>query len=171
MKGNVHCKKKSNEQLEIIPSCFGNCAFDFGAYCYQSGHCGRPAQINDSATKGPFQFEPLLTSAPCITGGNASQPFVIPDGFSQSIVASERDFPDVPDMNTLNETGPQAGRFLYRTHETTTNGAVSVTDLWTGATSIVVQSASFGRLVGIVWTPWGSIPLAEERAGRPGLRD
>jgi secreted PhoX family phosphatase len=68
-------------------------------------------------------------------------------------------------MNTLNETGPQAGRFLYRTHELGSNGAVSVTDLWTGATSILVQSASFGRLDGIVWTPWGTILFAEERTG------
>jgi secreted PhoX family phosphatase len=124
-----------------------------------------PAPANDNANRGPFQFEPLATSAPCTTGGNASQPFVIPSGFSQTIVASEPQFPDVPDMNTLNETGPQAGRFLYRTHETTSNGAVSVTDLWTGATSILVQSASFGRLDGIVWTPWGTILFAEERAG------
>jgi len=129
------------------------------------GTAAAPEQVNDSATKGPFQFEPLSASAPCTAGGNASAPFVVPDGFSQTIVASEPDFPDVPDMNTLNETGPQAGRFLYRTHETTSNVAVSVTDLWTGATSIVVQSASFGRLDGIVWTPWGSILFAEERTG------
>jgi secreted PhoX family phosphatase len=121
--------------------------------------------INGSFTKGPFQFEPLPASAICTPGGNAAQPFLIPNGFSQSIVASEPDFPDVPDMNTLNETGPQAGRFLYRTHETGSNGAVSVTDLWTGSTSILVQSPGFGRLDGIVWTPWGSILFAEERAG------
>src|SRR4051812_7523012 len=91
-----------------------------------------PARDNDSPTKGPFKFEPLLTSATCTPGGNASQPFALPEGYVQSIVASEPQFPDVPDMNTLNENGPQAGRFLYSTHELGSNGAVSVTDLWTG---------------------------------------
>jgi secreted PhoX family phosphatase len=123
-----------------------------------------PGRDNDGS-RGHFQFEPLAASAPCTPGGNASQPFILPAGFSQSIVASEPQFPDVPDMNTLNENGPQAGRFLYRTHETGTNGAVSVTDLLTGNTSVLVQSASFRRLDGIVWTPWGTILFAEETGG------
>ena len=33
------------------------------------------------------------------------------------------------DMMTLNETGPQAGRYMYRTHEVASNGAVTMTDL------------------------------------------
>lgn len=43
-----------------------------------------PGSGNDSPTKGPFQFEPLLTSAPCTSGGNASQPFVLLDGYVQA---------------------------------------------------------------------------------------
>ena len=129
------------------------------------GTAAAPNRASDSPTKGPLQFQPLPTSAACTPGGDPSQPFVLPGGYSQTIVASEPEFPDVPDMNTLNENGPQAGRFLYRTHETGSNGAVSVTDLLTGATSILVQSTSFGRLDGIVWTPWGTILFAEERAG------
>ena len=124
-----------------------------------------PAAGNASETKGPFQFEPLLTSAPCTTGGNASQPFLVPEGFGQRIVASEPDFPDLPDMHTLNETGPQAGRYLYRTHEVGSNGAVSVTDLKTGETRILAQHAEWSRLDGIVWTPWGTLLIGEERAG------
>jgi uncharacterized protein len=119
----------------------------------------------DSATKGQFQFEPLLTSAPCTPGGNVAQLFKLPAGFVQSNIASEPDFPDVPDMNTLNENGPQAGRFLYATHETGSNGAVSVVDLQTGVTSILAQRPEWGRLDGIVWTPWGSLLIAEERSG------
>jgi sugar lactone lactonase YvrE len=114
---------------------------------------------------GNFQFDPLASSVQCTAGGNAAQPFLLPSGFSQRIVASEPQFPDVPDMNTVNESGPQAGRFLYRTHETGTNGAVSVTDLLTGATHILVQSPSFRRLDGIVWTPWETILFAEETGG------
>jgi secreted PhoX family phosphatase len=123
-----------------------------------------PIPINP-LTKGPFQFEPLLTSAPCTPGGNASQPFVLPDGYAQNIIASQPEFPDVPDMNTVNENGRQAGRFIYRTHELGSNGAVSVTDLWTGETRILAQRPEWGRLDGIVWTPWGSLLIAEERAG------
>ena len=118
-----------------------------------------------SETKGPFQFEPLLASAACTAGGNASQPFLIPEGFSQTVLASEPQFPDLPDMHTLNETGPQAGRFLFRTHEVGSNGAVSVTDLVTGETHILAQHAEWGRLDGIAWTPWGTLLIAEERTG------
>lgn len=118
-----------------------------------------------SETKGPFQFEPLLTSVACTAGGNASQPFQLPEGYVQHVVASEPQFPDLPDMHTLNETGPQAGRFLFRTHEVGSNGAVSVTDLLTGETHILAQRADWGRLDGIAWTPWGTLLIAEERAG------
>ena len=118
-----------------------------------------------SQTKGSFQFEPLASSAACTAGGNATQPFLLPDGFAQRVVASEPDFADLPDMHTLNETGPQAGRFLYHTHEVGSNGPVSVTDLSTGETHVLAQNANWGRLDGIVWSPWGTLLIAEERAG------
>jgi secreted PhoX family phosphatase len=121
--------------------------------------------VNESQTKGPFQFEPLLTSAACTAGGNASQPFLLPEGYAQQVIASQPQFPDLPDMHTLNENGPQAGRFLYRTHEVTSNGAVTVTDLLTGETTVLAQRADWSRLDGIVWTPWGTLLIAEERAG------
>jgi secreted PhoX family phosphatase len=73
-------------------------------------------------------------------------------------------------MHTQNETGPQAGRFLYRTHETTSNGAVSQTDLLTLATSVVAQRADWERFDGLAWTPWGTI-LAAEEALTAGLPD
>src|SRR5262245_23126977 len=79
-----------------------------------------------SPTAGPFQFAPLPTSAACTTGGNPAQPLLLPSGYAQAVIASEPDYPDLPDMQTLNETGPGAGSKLYRTHETTSNGAVSV---------------------------------------------
>jgi secreted PhoX family phosphatase len=158
-------RKKATTSLKSLQLTFAGALLITALIASNPGSAAAPSPANDSSTKGPFQFEPLPTSATCTPGGNASQPFVLPGGYSQTIVASEPQFPDVPDMNTLNENGPQAGRFLYRTHETGSNGAVSVTDLLTGATSILVQSASFGRLDGIVWTPWGTILFAEERAG------
>lgn len=121
-----------------------------------------PQQEN---AKGPFQFQPLQTSAACTAGGNADEPFILPAGYGQTIIASEPQFPDLPDMTTLNENGNQAGRYLYRTHEVGSNGAVSVTDLWTGETRILAQRANWGRLDGIAWSPWGTLLIAEERTG------
>ena len=68
-------------------------------------------------------------------------------------------------MNTVNETGPQAGRYLYRTHETGANGSLSVVDLKTGEAKVLVQRADFNRLDGLRWTPWGTLLFAEETAG------
>jgi hypothetical protein len=70
---------------------------------------------------------------------------------------------NLPDMNTMNETGPNAGRYLYRTHEVGSNGAVTVTDLWTGITTLVDKKSHYEALDGIVWTPWGTLLFAEER--------
>jgi len=71
-------------------------------------------------------------------------------------------------MNTVNETGKDAGRYLYRTHEVRgvpEGGAVSVVDLETGETRILAQDLSWTALDGIRWTPWGTIVFAEETAG------
>lgn len=123
------------------------------------------AQGNDSPAKGHFQFEPLPTSVPCTAGGNPVLPFVLPAGYAQAIFVREGEggTTDNFDMNTLNETGVHAGRYLYRTHETGSNGAVTVTDLETGVTSVVVQRQDWEALDGIVWTPRGTILFAEER--------
>jgi hypothetical protein len=126
------------------------------------------AQTNESPARGPFQFEPLPASTPCTPGGAGvfpnEQPFALPPGYVQMIVARQGDggAPDQWDMNTLNETGPHAGRFLYRTHETLTNGAISVTDLETGATRVLVQRLDWNRMDGIAWTPWRTLLTAEE---------
>jgi hypothetical protein len=132
-------------------------------------------QSPDAPQGGPFQFTPLPASAICVPGGTGEQPFIIPPGFVQLVVAREGDggAPDQWDMNTLNETGPHPGRFLYRTHETTTDGAVSVTDLETGQTRVLVKRPDWNRMDGIVWTPHGTLLAAEEmRPGRmPSLPD
>ena len=120
------------------------------------------AGVGRAESAGQFQFEPLPASTPCTDGGNPAQPFVLPAGYTQTVIASEPQFPDLPDMNTQNETGPDAGRYLYRTHETATNSAVTVTDLKTGATKTLAQRADWERFDGIVWTPWGTILAAEE---------
>ena len=121
-----------------------------------------------TAMAQPFQFEPLPSSTACTLGGAGvfpfEQPFVLPAGFQQTIVAREGDggTTDNWDMNTLNETGPHAGRFLYRSHETLEAGQVSVTDLQTGVTRVLVARPDWNRMDGIVWTPWGTLLTAEE---------
>lgn len=119
------------------------------------------AQSGDAGSGG-FQFTPLPTSAAC--GPSTEKPFVLPPGYDQTVIAREGDAGtlDLWDMNTLNETGPQAGRFLYRTHEIRANGQLSVTDLETGVTRVVAQRADWERLDGIVWTPWQTVLIAEE---------
>jgi uncharacterized protein len=133
------------------------------AGCDRADRLSEPLSgISSSATAGQFRFTPLPTSAAC--GQNVNQPFVLPAGYAQTIIA--REVPgvtaDLWDMNTQNETGPEAGRFLYRTHEVGANGQVSVTDLETGVTTVVAQRADWERLDGIVWTPWQTLLIAEE---------
>ncbi len=124
---------------------------------------GELAAASSASPRGHFQFEPLPTSAVCtVPGGDPVNPLVLPAGYTQSILAAEPQFDDLPDMNTQNETGAQAGRFVYRTHEIRANGSVSVTDLETGVTKTLARRADWERLDGIVWTPWKTILVAEE---------
>ena len=110
-------------------------------------------------------------------------PFLIPAGYQQRVVSSERDLnlyvgSDILDMNTVNETGEQAGRYLYRTHEVRpgafgndknsrrldggSGGAVSVIDLRTGVARELVGRPDWEALDGIVWTPWQTLLVSEE---------
>jgi len=115
-----------------------------------------------------FRFTPLPASAACVPGGAGvfpeEQPFLLPSGFEQVVIARELDggSTDNWDMNTLNESGPHAGRFLYRTHETVDNGQVTVTDLRTLDTRVLVQRVDWNRMDGIVWTPWRTLLATEE---------
>ena len=128
-----------------------------------------------SAGDGPMPFSPLAGSAYGVPY-DASAPWVIPAGYRQFDVSTEADLDiyaganDWNDMNTVNETGRQAGRYLYRTHEVrgannASNGAVSVVDLKTGEAKVLVQRIDWDALDGIRWTPWGTILFAEETDG------
>ncbi|QJD31436.1 DUF839 domain-containing protein [Methylococcus geothermalis] len=105
-------------------------------------------------------------------------PWLIPDGYSQRIVSDETDLniyqlSDRPAFIVTNETGPLAGRYLYRTHETypgkdahldgrTSGGALSVVDLETGVAQLLASRSDWEELDGLTWTPWGSLLFAEE---------
>ncbi len=123
------------------------------------------------AASGPMSFEPIAGTPYDAASTDWTEPFVAPTGFTQTPVADERildiypGVDDLTDMNTVNETGPQAGRYLYRTHEVGENGSLSVVDLETGAAEVLVQRADFNRLDGLRWTPWGTLLFAEETAG------
>ena len=142
---------------------------------------------DSTIVNGPMGFNPIPSSAyseiTTDTDTLNNEPWVIPEGFSQSIVSDESDLDiylanDWHDMNTVNETGKHAGRYLYRTHEVrggamgndgnsaridgASGGAVSVVDLKTGKTKEVVGRADWEALDGIVWTPWKTVLFAEE---------
>src|SRR5574340_30645 len=73
---------------------------------------------------GGMAFTPIAGSAYGMEhdADIATVPWVIPQGYAQFIVADEHSLNvyaggDWTDMNTVNEGGAQAGRYLYRTHE------------------------------------------------------
>lgn len=113
----------------------------------------------------------------------SSAPWVIPEGYAQRVVSDEADLDlyvgnDFYDMNTVNETGVDAGRYLYRTHEVRpdkpgrdgtsarvdggSGGAVSVVDLKTGRARELVGRRHWEAVDGIVWTPWKTLLVNEE---------
>jgi hypothetical protein len=143
---------------------------------------GTGAAVAGSTVNGPMAFDPIDGSAYDLTDNWGDMPFKIPAGYRQYKVSDERDldiYPgvdDLDDMNSVNETGKHAGRFLYRTHEVDNGGAVSVVDLGTGIVKIIAQATDGGvpvgptfpefttgrDLDGIRWTPWGTLLFAEE---------
>ncbi|WP_448002878.1 alkaline phosphatase PhoX [Agromyces bauzanensis] len=124
-----------------------------------------------TAANGPIGFDPIDGTPYADATADWTAPFVIPDGFTQQLLADETSLDiyagadDLTDMNTVNETGPEAGRYLYRTHEVGSNGALSVVDLQTGEAKVIAQDAGWRRLDGLRWTPWGTVLFAEETAG------
>lgn len=70
------------------------------------------------------------------------------------------------DMNTLNETGPNAGRFLFTPYETGSAG-VRRLDVVTGNAETIVAEGAQGFVVGDAsrWTPFGTYLTAEESWG------
>jgi hypothetical protein len=138
-----------------------------------------------AVVNGPMAFDPIPGSAYGLESDPSipTQPWVIPQGFSQHIVSDESNLNiyvanDWNDMNTANETGKHAGRYLYRTHEVRggaigndgnslridggSGGSVSVLDLKTGVAKEIAARVDWEALDGIVWTPWHTVLFAEE---------
>jgi hypothetical protein len=131
-----------------------------------------------------MSFNPIAASAYGMDAdpGIAATPWVIPEGYVQSIVSDETGLDiyvanDWHDMLTVNETGRHAGRYLNRTHEVRggaigndgnsarngggSGGAVSVVDLKTGVAKELAGRVDWEALDGIVWTPWQTVLFAE----------
>ncbi|WP_265946216.1 alkaline phosphatase PhoX [Dechloromonas sp. A34] len=73
------------------------------------------------------------------------------------------------DMHTVNENGPQAGRFLFSVYETGQAG-IQRTDLRTMQTTTIWASPAVGAHVAFDasrWTPWGSFLTGEESWSDP----
>lgn len=112
-----------------------------------------------------FRFTALSSSFACtVSGGDPVNPLSLPSRLTQSIIVSEPQVADAIDMNTQNETGRDAGRYLYRPAEGAI-GEVSVTDLkhlGPNSTKRFAFRADWESMDPIVWTPWGTILVAEE---------
>ncbi len=130
--------------------------------------------VSEQTENSPdMRFEALKESAN-LAHWDPAAPWKLAKGYTQKVVSNESNLNiynggrnDWHDMITVNETGLNAGRYLYRTHEihnAPEGGAVSVVDLKTGQTKILAQDISWSSLDGIRWTPWGSIVVAEEKA-------
>jgi hypothetical protein len=126
---------------------------------------------DDRRHRAPFTFTALAASAYGQGTADWTLPYLLPAGYTQQLVADETVLDiyagadDLTDMNTVNETGRHAGRYLYRTHEVGDNGALSVVDLRTGEAEVLLQDAGYRRLDGLEWTPWGTLLFAEETDG------
>jgi hypothetical protein len=128
---------------------------------------------NHDFDEGGFRFTALSSSFACtVSGGDPVNPLSLPSRLTQSIIVSEPQVADAIDMNTQNENGRDAGRYLYRPAEGAI-GEVSVTDLKNlgpNSTKRFAFRADWESMDPIVWTPWGTLLVAEEvsvPAGRP----
>ncbi len=120
------------------------------------------------------QFTPLAAS---VVGGSLPEdkPFQLssPDFIQETLNANDAGaqnggvrLGDNWDMNTLNETGPNAGRYLFTPYETGSAG-VRRLDVTTGKAETIVANGTNGFVVGDAsrWTPFGTYLTAEESWG------
>lgn len=121
-------------------------------------------------------FTPLAASSPANPAGSpleTTAPLTLSSpNFSQKVIAQRNIQTGLGqfnsgnwDMITTNETGPDAGRYLFTVFETGQAG-VQRTDTWNNnATQTVWRSPVAGGHVSFdasYWTPWGSFITAEE---------
>jgi len=115
-------------------------------------------------------YTPLASSAPATADEAAPITFGNPDFEQESIADRDTQLADgkpntgVWDMNTVNESGPDAGRYLFTVFESDQSG-VQRHDLLTGQTDTIWHSLAEGDHESFdpaFWTPWGTFVTAEE---------
>jgi hypothetical protein len=106
----------------------------------------------------------LPEAAPLTLGNSSWTQATIADRTTQ-LAAGELDSGNW-DMTTANETGTDAGRYLFSPFETGTAG-VKRTDLQTGTTKTIVAPGTQSFVSGDAsrWAPWGGFLTAEESWG------
>ena len=121
----------------------------------------------------PINFTPLPNSAvdaPSNSTQELNTPFLLSDGITSQTSLVSKTNPSYLsstklgnwDMITTNETGPDAGRYLFQAHETGSNAGVSRYDRTTGQMVNLGFNISWGALDGSTWTPWGTVITGEE---------
>jgi uncharacterized protein len=115
-------------------------------------------------------FSPLTSSAGATADESAPITFGNPEFQQRSLADRHAQLAaSIPnsgdwDMNTVNETGPHKGRYLFTVFETGQSG-VQRHDLETGVTDTLWHSPAPGGHVAFdacFWTPWGTLITAEE---------
>jgi hypothetical protein len=118
-------------------------------------------------------FTPLTASAPPTTDESMPITFGNPLVNQLSIadvetqLAALKPNSGVWDMNTVNETGEDKGRYLFTVFESGTSG-VQRHDLETGETDTIWQVPPgdvAARFDPAFWTPWGTLITGEENWG------
>lgn len=117
----------------------------------------------------PASAGPTLSEAFPLTFGNAmfEQQSIADRAFQ---LASGKPNSGDWDMNTVNETGPHKGRYLFNVFESGTSG-VQRHDLLTGVTDTiwhVLPGDTAARFDPTTWTPWGTVITGEENWGCSG---
>ena len=70
-------------------------------------------------------------------------------------------FLSTSDMNALDPSE----RYLFTSHETRSNAGVTRIDLQEDVVEIILADEAFSRFDGLLWTPWGTVLVAEETTG------
>jgi len=117
----------------------------------------------------PASAGPTSTEATPITFGN---PYLVQRSIADHNTQLALGIPNATDwdMNTVNETGPHKGRYLFNVFEAGTSG-VQRRDLMTGQTDTiwhVLPGDTASRFDPTTWTPWGTVITGEENWGCSG---
>lgn len=134
------------------------------------------------ATADETNFDKFMPLAGDTVAGSLpeSAPFVLSSSdFRQVNIVTRGDVYEAPrfdsgdyDMHTVNESGPDAGRYLFAPYETDQAG-IQRTDLTNMQTETIFAAANPGDYVAFDasrWTPWGTYLTAEESWSDPGAQ-